>query len=249
MRMAVGDWLVYYSPRTDFPRGAPLRAFTALGRVVGERAYEVEMGRGFVPYRRDIAYVKGAREVPLRELASTLEFVTGRPSWGLLARRGHFEIGVRDLRRIAVAMALLPPGKRRRSRRRRPRVQDTDCPAHVERFPEPGGARRPRVEMKALRCVARPQGGDGIGERSGGRRHRGQRPTVRSPESEGPVRPARDLVALLVDRTVMAATEQDEVRERGRAALSPMAHVMPLPDADMAPREAAAPVSMLHGAS
>lgn len=104
MRMAVGDWLVYYSPRTDFPRGAPLRAFTALGRVVGERAYEVEMGRGFVPYRRDIAYVKGAREVPLRELASTLEFVTHRPGWGMLARRGHFEIGVRDLRRIAVAM-------------------------------------------------------------------------------------------------------------------------------------------------
>jgi EVE domain-containing protein len=104
MKMGTGDWLVYYSPRTDYPSGAPLRAFTALGRVVGESAYEVDMGRGFVPYRRDIAYVKGTREVPLRDLASTLEFVTGRPSWGMLARRGHFEISLADLRRIAAAM-------------------------------------------------------------------------------------------------------------------------------------------------
>lgn len=103
-RMSVGDWLVYYSPRTDYPSGMPLRAFTALGRVVGEAAYEVDMGRGFVPYRRDIAYVKGARQARLSELVSTLEFVTKRTSWGLLARRGHFEIGQRDLRRIAAAM-------------------------------------------------------------------------------------------------------------------------------------------------
>jgi len=57
-----------------------------------------------VPYRRDIAYVKGTREVPLRDLASRLEFVTGRPRWGMLARRGHFEISLADLRRIAAAM-------------------------------------------------------------------------------------------------------------------------------------------------
>src|SRR5262249_6246371 len=38
-RMNVGDWLVYYSPRTDFPDGAPLRAFTALGRIVGQDVY------------------------------------------------------------------------------------------------------------------------------------------------------------------------------------------------------------------
>src|SRR5713226_9759858 len=57
-RMSVGDWLVYYSPKTDFPDGMPLRAFTALGRVVGDRAYAFDMGGGFVPYRRDIAYVK-----------------------------------------------------------------------------------------------------------------------------------------------------------------------------------------------
>ncbi len=103
-RMNVGDWLVYYSPRTDFPDGAPLRAFTALGRVVGARAYVVDMGGGFVPYRRDVAYVKGVRSVPIRELASDLEFVSSHANWGMLARRGHFEIEMADLQRIAAAM-------------------------------------------------------------------------------------------------------------------------------------------------
>jgi hypothetical protein len=103
-RMSVDDWLVYYSPTTEFPDGAPLRAFTALGRVVGEAAYRFDMGGGFVPYRRDIAYVKSVREVAIRDLAAELEFVRGRPSWGMLARRGHFEISLHDLRTIAVAM-------------------------------------------------------------------------------------------------------------------------------------------------
>ena len=104
-RMSVGDWLVYYSPRTDFPDGEPLRAFTAIGRVVGERVYTFDMGGGFVPYRRDVQYVKGAREVPVADLA--LSFTSNR-NWGMLARRGHFEIEMADLERIAAAMAPRP---------------------------------------------------------------------------------------------------------------------------------------------
>ena len=105
-RMNVGDWLVYYSPKTDFPDGAPLRAFTALGRVIGENVYAFDMGGGFVPYRRDIAYLKEAREVPIREVASDLEFMTRRSNWGMLARRGHFEIKMSDLHRIGIAMGV-----------------------------------------------------------------------------------------------------------------------------------------------
>ena len=101
LRMSVGDWLVYYSPRTDFPDGEPLRAFTAIGRIVGERVYTFDMGGGFVPYRRDVEYVKSAREVPVADLS--LSF-TSKSNWGMLARRGHFEIEVADLERIAAAM-------------------------------------------------------------------------------------------------------------------------------------------------
>ena len=101
-RMNVGDWLVYYSPRADFPDGEPLRAFTAIGRIVGDQVYTFDMGDGFVPYRRDVAYVKRAREVPVADLKLT--FITSNPNWGMLARRGHFEIEMADLERIATAM-------------------------------------------------------------------------------------------------------------------------------------------------
>ena len=98
--MNAGDWLVYYSPTTNFPDGA----FTALGRVVGDNAYAFDMGEGFVPYRRDVVYRKEVREVPVRTVAPELEFTSSRGNWGMLARRGHFEIGMADLHRIGIAM-------------------------------------------------------------------------------------------------------------------------------------------------
>ena len=101
--MSVGDWLVYYSPRADFPDGEPLRAVTAIGRIVGERVFTFDMGGGFVPYCRDVRYVKGAREAAVADLA--LSF-TSNPNWGMLARRGHFEIEMGDLERIAAAMGV-----------------------------------------------------------------------------------------------------------------------------------------------
>jgi hypothetical protein len=103
-RMQPGDWLVYYSPSTEMGGGEPLRAFTALGRVVGADIYPFDMGGGFVPFRRDVAYEADARETPLRALAPRLRFVSENPRWGMLARRGHFEIPLEDLEVIAAAM-------------------------------------------------------------------------------------------------------------------------------------------------
>jgi hypothetical protein len=53
-----------------------------------------------------------------------------------------------------------------------------------------------------------------------------------------------DLVALLVNRAVMPATEQREIRQRGRAPLRPVTDVMPLPEPDSAARETTAAVSV-----
>lgn len=57
-----------------------------------------------MPYRRDVAYLKGLREVPIGDVGSELAFVTRQANWGMLARRGHFEIDLADLHRIAAAM-------------------------------------------------------------------------------------------------------------------------------------------------
>ncbi|HEV7662205.1 MAG TPA: EVE domain-containing protein, partial [Chloroflexota bacterium] len=42
-RLALGDLMAFYSPRTSYPDGAPLQAFTAIGRVADTVPYQVEM--------------------------------------------------------------------------------------------------------------------------------------------------------------------------------------------------------------
>ncbi|MBV9879452.1 MAG: EVE domain-containing protein [Gemmatirosa sp.] len=105
-RMRPGDWLVFYSPTESLGGGAPCRRFTAIGRVADGDVYEADMGGGFVPSRRHVSFVAGAREAEIGPLRGALSFVPAGPNWGLPFRRGHFEIPGDDLRRIAAAMGV-----------------------------------------------------------------------------------------------------------------------------------------------
>ena len=102
--MKPGDWLIYYSPSTELGGGTPLRAFTAVGRITGDHAFAHDMGGGFVPFRRAVAYRPDVHEVAVGALASRLHFIQSNPNWGMLARRGIFEIDLHDARLIAQAM-------------------------------------------------------------------------------------------------------------------------------------------------
>jgi hypothetical protein len=128
----------------------------------------------------------------------------------------------------------------------RQRMQDVDRPPHVQALSEPARARRPSVEMKALRFMGYSKGLDGLLGHRGRRRHLRQRPAIRPPESQRPVGPTRDLVTLLVHGPMMPPAEQREVRERGRPAVRPVAEMMPLPEANTAAGEAATPVPMVE---
>ena len=98
------------------------------------------------------------------------------------------------------------------------------------------------METESLLLVLGPKDVDRIGGHDHWRRDLGQELAVRPPEPERAVGLSIHLVALLVDRAVVPATEQGEVRQRGRAALRPVAHVMPLAQRESAAREAAAAV-------
>ncbi|MDQ3889545.1 MAG: EVE domain-containing protein [Actinomycetota bacterium] len=102
-RLASGDWLVYYSPRTAHPDGEPLQAFTAIGEVVDDEVFQVEVDPSFRPWRRRIRYLP-CREVPVAELLSELEIVPDPKRWGLVVRRGLVELGRGDFERVARAM-------------------------------------------------------------------------------------------------------------------------------------------------
>jgi hypothetical protein len=102
-RLQVGDWLVYYSPRTEMTGGAPLQAFTALGRVTGTEVYTHVMTDDFVPHRRDVGYV-ACRPAPIAPLVPKLSFVKDPKRWGFPLRRGVLPLTADDFALIACAM-------------------------------------------------------------------------------------------------------------------------------------------------
>lgn len=100
-RMQPGDSLIYYSPRTSYPDGAPLKAFTAIGTVGKSPPYQAKMRPGQTGYRLDIDWMP-ARETPIVGLSGKLAFTRG--NWGMLARRGQFDISDADFRTIRAAI-------------------------------------------------------------------------------------------------------------------------------------------------
>jgi hypothetical protein len=104
-RLRAGDRVVYYSPSTKFGGKDKLQAFTALGEVLERAPYEADMGGGFLPFRRDVAW-QANREVPIQPLLEQLEFSRGQKNWGYQLRFGLFEVTAHDMDLIATAMAL-----------------------------------------------------------------------------------------------------------------------------------------------
>ena len=83
--------------------GEAVQGFTAIGRIKDGEPYAFDMGGGFVPFRRDVAYVP-AQEASILPLLDELEFVENRQRWGYKFRFGLFEVREHDMRLIARAM-------------------------------------------------------------------------------------------------------------------------------------------------
>ncbi|APW35955.1 EVE domain-containing protein [Rhodoferax koreense] len=103
-KVAPGDRVAYYAPALTMGGKDRLQSFVAIGLVQPGAPYTVDMGGGFVPYRRDVAYVP-AREAPIAPLLDAFEFVEDRSRWGYKFRFGLFEVSGPDMRLIAQAMA------------------------------------------------------------------------------------------------------------------------------------------------
>ena len=102
-RMTPGDGLVYYSPKTAYPDGDPLREFTAIGTVAQGDAWQENEGE-FTPWRRRVEYDTSARATPIAPLLPVLELTRGNSNWGFIMRRGQVEISQGDFEIIAKQM-------------------------------------------------------------------------------------------------------------------------------------------------
>jgi len=102
-RIRRGDRIVYYSPTATFGGKDRLQAFTALGSVTDDAPYGADMGDGFRPYRRMVAW-EDVGEAPIHPRLDALAFTAGRPNWGYQLRFGLFAISEGDAGVIAAAM-------------------------------------------------------------------------------------------------------------------------------------------------
>ena len=102
-RVQPGDRVAYCAPTVIMGGKDRLQCFVSIGLVQPGVPYAYDMGGGFVPFRRDVAYVS-AREAPISPLLDCLEFVEDRTHWGYKFRFGLFRVGDADMRLIANAM-------------------------------------------------------------------------------------------------------------------------------------------------
>lgn len=107
-RMRLGDGVVLYSPKTKFQGGAPLMAFTAIGRVAGDRPYMFDMGSGFLPWRLQVQWQPVSGPLAIRPLLDQLELTRHQANWGMAFRYGLTKMARSDF--ALIARAMVPAG-------------------------------------------------------------------------------------------------------------------------------------------
>lgn len=101
-RMSRDDWIIFYSPKTDYPEGEALQAFTAIGRVDDDEPYQAEDSPD-APFRRTMVFLP-CLETPIRPLIEQLDFITDKKQWGFKFRSGVFEISEQDFELLRTAL-------------------------------------------------------------------------------------------------------------------------------------------------
>lgn len=104
-RVSPGDRVAYYSPAIAFRGSEKCQRFTAFGVVRDGTVYQVDMGGGFLPFRRDVDW-QSVCEIPIHPLLDELDFTRGKRSWGYSFRYGLFSISDHDMDLIAREMMM-----------------------------------------------------------------------------------------------------------------------------------------------
>lgn len=102
-RVNPGDRVAYYSPTEIFRGAEKCQRFTAYGVVRDGPVYQVDMGEGFHPFRRDVDW-NPTCDTPIHPLLDKLDFTRGQRSWGYSFRYGLFSVSDHDMDLIAREM-------------------------------------------------------------------------------------------------------------------------------------------------
>ena len=100
-----GDEVFIYCPRTEMGAGEVLKSVAFRCVFNDDRIYQVEQAPGFHPFRKDVSFDHDFQAVPIKAVAG-LE-LTRNPNWGMLARRGFFQISAHDAERLRIREGVL----------------------------------------------------------------------------------------------------------------------------------------------
>lgn len=109
-RLQKGDYIVFYSSKTNHPKGEKYQKFTALGQVTDDEPYQVEMSPDFHPFRRNLKFFE-MKEASILPLIENLSFIKNKQRWGYMFRFGLFEIPEHDFVLISTAVGYKLKGK------------------------------------------------------------------------------------------------------------------------------------------
>jgi hypothetical protein len=99
-RMQPGDYIIWYSGKQTLGKPDKCQRFTAIGQVIDEPVYQVEVSSSFCPYRREVIYFP-SQDVSILPLVEQLQFIGNKKSWGLVFRSGFLEISRPDFLLLA----------------------------------------------------------------------------------------------------------------------------------------------------
>ena len=82
--------------------------FTAIGKIIDDAPYQVDIGDGFKPFRRNINYFD-AKHIDIKPLVPLLPFIKNKNSWGYFFRYGFLKIDQKSFEIIASGMLEFNP--------------------------------------------------------------------------------------------------------------------------------------------
>lgn len=102
-KMRKGDFLIYYSSKQTIDKPEKCQEFTALGEIIDDEVYQVQVSQDFCPFRRNVDFLN-CKDISILPLIDDLDFIQNKKNWGYPFRFGIFEINQQDFDLISSKM-------------------------------------------------------------------------------------------------------------------------------------------------
>ena len=102
-RIKKWDWIIYYSPKTNFWTDEKCQSFTAIWEISDDYIYQVEMFQWFEPFRRKVSY-KNCINLEINPIINELDFIKDKKHWWYVFRYWLVEISFKDFEFISSNM-------------------------------------------------------------------------------------------------------------------------------------------------